>query len=188
MDHRDLAQARERAGDVGAAAGEEDALPVGGVGADADVGGDREVGRGVLDRPDRSRHDVVPLARDERGLVLAIRASEDEQTGEPGDRRGARLANGLRHGDALEAAGALDALALLDGIGDDDREDEPGGETVRSERPLPGGMLGKPPSGEGPLAHAPMVRRVFPIRLPAATIDTGWWDEERPRSPWSCSA
>ena len=110
---RDLGETRERAGDIGIAFLEEDALPVLGVRADADIGRDRQVGRRVLHRVDRARHDVIALRREHRRLIFAIRHAEHQQAGKPRGRRGACIANELGDREPLEPWRVGDALAVL---------------------------------------------------------------------------
>jgi len=69
---RDRREALERSGDVSPMVAEEDALTVGCVRADADVGGDAELGHSFLHSADRARYDVVRLAREHGVLVLSV--------------------------------------------------------------------------------------------------------------------
>lgn len=115
---RDLREALQRRGDVCAAAGrEEDALPVRGVTADADVAHDREVGDGLLHCSDGAKEDVVALGGEDRVLVLPVGHAEDEETADPGLGGRSRLTHELREREALETRSgrcALDRLAVLD--------------------------------------------------------------------------
>ena len=129
-----------------------------GVRADAHIGRHGELGHGFLHRTDRSRHDVVGLAREHRVFVLAIGDPEDEKPGETRRRGDARLAHDLGERQPLEPRRDIDLFAVLDRTRDDDREDRPVGELGRAERARPHRMLGEPPAGQSGLAHGGMVR------------------------------
>ena len=63
MHRGDLGEPVERSGDIRLTFCEEDALPVRRVRANANVGRNREIGRGVFHGVDRAGDDVVALAR-----------------------------------------------------------------------------------------------------------------------------
>ena len=79
VDFRDGRQALECRRDVGAMFTEQHALPVRGVGANAHVAHNTELGHGLLDRSDRAGHDVVGLARENGVLVLPVAHAEKEK-------------------------------------------------------------------------------------------------------------
>jgi len=157
-----LAQSHYPPGIDGNSAGpffsEQDALPVRRISADANIGRDREVRRGIFHGVDRASDDVVALAREQRELVLAVRRSEDQETRKACRRRFARIAHQLRDREALQEWHVRHALAVLDARRNDDRLDESADDLGRFERAGPQRVVTEPAADQRRWAHRRMVR------------------------------
>jgi len=126
--------------------------------ANANVGRDGEIRRGVFHGVDRARNDVIALAREQRELVLPVRRGEDQEAGETRRRRLARVAHELGDGKSLEERRVGHALAILDARRNDDRLNETPDDLRRGQRAGPQRMVTEPAADQCRRAHRRMVR------------------------------